>query len=185
MVYYLASNATKRFSYNSLANAVGIKHAETVKNYINYIENTFLLGQLMKFDYSLKAQINNQKKIYFVDNAIIKKVGFNATDNYGQMLENLVYVELKRRGLEIYYHADKVECDFVARQGIHINAAYQVTRSLSNESTKGREINGLLSALSAYNLPEGTILTLEEEAKGEIEGKKINVIPIWKWLLEV
>lgn len=58
------------------------------------------------------------------------------------MLENLVYVELKRRGLEIYYHADKVECGFIVREGIHITAAYQVTRSLANEDTKERETNG-------------------------------------------
>lgn len=185
LVYYLASNATKHFSYNSLANAVGIKHAETVKNYINYIENTFLIGQLMKFDYSLKVQMSNPKKVYFVDNAIIKKIGFNATDNNGQMLENLVYIELKRRGLDIYYHADKVECDFIAREGTHINAAYQVTHSLSNENTKEREINGLLSALKAYNLSEGTILTQDEETSWEIKDKKIKVVPIWKWLLDI
>lgn len=184
LVYYLASNATKRFSYNSLANAIGIKHAETVKNYINYIENTFLLGQLMKFDYSLKAQMNSPKKAYFVDNAIIKKIGFNATDNNGQMLENLVYIELKRRGAEIYYHADKVECDFIIREGMHITAAYQVTASLTNEHTKEREINGLLSALNTYHLSEGTILTREEESVWETENKKIRVIPIWKWLLD-
>lgn len=184
LVYYLASNATKRFSYTSLANAIGIKHAETVKNYINYIENTFLLGQLMKFDYSLKVQMSNQKKIYFVDNAIIRKIGFNATDNHGQMLENAVYVELKRRGLDIYYHADKVECDFVVRQGTYISAAYQVTRSMSNEKTKEREINGLLSALKTYNLPEGIILTQEEENQLEIEEKTIKIIPVWKWMLQ-
>lgn len=185
LVYYLASNATKRFSYNSLANAIGIKHAETVKNYINYIENTFLLGQLMKFDYSLKVQMSNPKKIYFVDNAIIKKIGFNATDNNGQMLENLVYVELKRRESDIYYHADKVECDFIVREGSHITAAYQVTRSLTNESTKERKISGLFSALKSYNLSEGTILTQEEEGSWEIEDKKIKVTPTWKWLLEI
>ncbi len=185
LVYYLASNATKRFSYNSLANAIGIKHAETVKNYISHIENTFLLGQLMKFDYSLKVQMSNPKKIYFVDNAIIKKIGFNATDNNGQMLENLVYIELKRREYDIYYHSDKVECDFIVREGTHITAAYQVTHSLTNENTKEREINGLLSALKAYDLPEGTILTQEEESIWEIEDKKIKVIPIWKWLLEI
>lgn len=126
----------------------------------------------MKFDHSLKVQMSNPKKVYFVDNAIIQKIGFNATDNNGQMLENLVYIELKRRGLEIYYHADKVECDFIAREGIHITAAYQVTRSLANEDTKERETNGLLSALKAYNLSEGIILTQEEEDAWDIEEKK-------------
>lgn len=80
---------------------------------------------------------------------------------------------------------NKVECDFIVREGIHIIAAYQVTRSLANEGTKEREINGLLSALKAYNLSEGIILTQEEESVWEIEEKKIKVIPCWRWLLDL
>ena len=86
------------FSYTSLAKTIGIKHTETVKNYLEYLENTYLLFQVMKFDWSVKKQMNNQKKVYFIDNAIIGKVGFNATDNIGQLLENLVFLEIKRQG---------------------------------------------------------------------------------------
>ena len=70
MVYYLASNATKRFSYTSLAKTIGIKHTETVKNYLEYLENTYLLFQVMKFDWSVKKQMNNQKKVYFIFSCI-------------------------------------------------------------------------------------------------------------------
>lgn len=62
-------------------------------------------------------------------------------------------------------------------------AAYQVSRSLTDEKTKQREINGLLDALRTYNLPAGIILTLDEEATISIEEKEIRVIPLWKWLL--
>ena len=62
MVYYLASNATKRFSYTSLAKTIGIKHTETVKNYLEYLENTYLLFQVMKFDWSVKKQIIIKRK---------------------------------------------------------------------------------------------------------------------------
>lgn len=185
MMYYLASNATKRFSYNSLAKVVGIKHPDTVKNYLEYIESTYLLFQVMRFDWSVKKQIGYQKKAYFIDNAIINKVGFNATDNIGQLLENLVFIQLKRQNKEVYYHDDGVECDFVVREDGHISSAFQVTRSLGDAKTKQRELKGLLSALNAYNLSEGTILTADETEELVVEGKKINICPIWKWLLQV
>lgn len=122
--------------------------------------------------------------MYFIDNAIINKVGFNATDNIGQLLENLVFIQLKRQHKEVYYHDNGVECDFVVREDGHIISAFQVTRSLSDVKTKQREINGLLSALNAYNLMEGIILTADETEELIIEGKKINIYPIWKWLLQ-
>jgi predicted AAA+ superfamily ATPase len=118
--------------------------------------------------------------VYFIDNAIINKVGFNATDNIGQLLENLVFIQLKRQHKEVYYHDNGVECDFVVREDGHIISAFQVTRSLSDVKTKQREINGLLSALNAYNLMEGIILTADETEELIIEGKKINIYPIWK-----
>lgn len=184
MMYYLASNATKRFSYNSLAKIVGIKHPDTVKNYLEYTESTYLLFQAMRFDWSVKKQISYPKKVYFIDNAIIGKVGFNATDNIGQLLENAVFIQLKRRNKEVYYHDDGVECDFIIRENGHILSAYQVTRSLSDPKTRQREINGLLSALTAYKLSEGVILTDDETEELVIEGKKVHIYPIWKWLLQ-
>lgn len=184
MMYYLASNATKRFSYNSLAKVVGLKHPDTVKNYLEHIESTYLLFQVMRFDWSIKKQIGYQKKVYFVDNAIINKVGFNATDNMGQLLENLVFIQLKRQNKEVYYHDDGVECDFIVREDGHIISAFQVTHSLGDVKTRQREINGLLSALNAYNLSEGMILTTDETEELTIEGKKIVICPTWKWLLQ-
>lgn len=71
MIYYLANNATKQFSYNSLARIVEIKHPDTVKNYLEYIESTYLLSQVMRFDWSGKKINRLSKKIYFIDNAII------------------------------------------------------------------------------------------------------------------
>lgn len=183
LVYYLASNATKQFTYNSLAKTIGFRHTETIKKYIGYIEDTYLASQLLKFDFSLKVQMAAPKKIYFIDNALIKKIGFNATDNWGQLLENAVFVELSRRGYEVFYHAGKIECDFVARQGVRITKAYQVSVSLQDEKTRKREISGLIDALRTYNLTEGTILTMEENDQLDIDGYSILILPVWKWLL--
>lgn len=102
LIFYLASNATKRITYTSLGKIVGIRHSETVKNYLEYIEQTYMIFQLMKYSLSVKVQMLNPKKIYFIDNAIVSRIGFNATDNMGVKLENIVFIELKRRGYDVF-----------------------------------------------------------------------------------
>lgn len=102
LIFYLASNVTKRITYTSLGKIVGIRHSETVKNYLEYIEQTYMIFQLMKYSPSVKVQMLNPKKIYFIDNAIVSRIGFNATDNMGVKLENMVFVELKRRGHDVF-----------------------------------------------------------------------------------
>ncbi len=77
LIFYLASNATKRITYTSLGKIVGIRHSETVKNYLEYIEQTYMIFQLMKYSLSVKVQMLNPKKIYFIDNAIVSRIGFN------------------------------------------------------------------------------------------------------------
>lgn len=102
LIFYLASNATKRITYTSLGKIVGIRHSETVKNYLEYIEQTYMIFQLLKYSPSVKVQMQNPKKIYFIDNAIVSRIGFNATDNMGVKLENIVFIELKRRGYDVF-----------------------------------------------------------------------------------
>ena len=122
---------------------VGIQHPDTIKNYLEYIQQTYLIFQLFRYDPSVKKQMMSPKKIYFVDNAIIKRIGFNATENNGVFLENLVFIELKRRGWDVYYYADKKECDFIVRKGLHISDAYQVTLKMDSPQTREREIAGV------------------------------------------
>lgn len=183
LVFYLASNATKRITYTSLGKIVGIRHSETVKNYLEYIEQTYMIFQLMKYSPSVKVQMLNPKKIYFIDNAIISRIGFNATDNIGIKLENMVFIELKRRGCDIFYHANKKECDFVVRDGTRIKDAYQVTIAMNDEKTRKREFDGLMDAMDAYGLTEGYILTMEEKGDVEIKGKLVHILPTWEWML--
>lgn len=184
LVFYLASNATKRTTYSSLGKIIGIRHPETIKNYIEYICQTYLTFQLMKYSSSLKAQMLSPKKIYFIDNAIIRRIGFNATENIGINLENLVFIELKRRECEVFYYADKKECDFIVRKGIQIVQAYQVTVSMTNPETRKREISGLCEAMQAFGLTTGHIITMDEKETINLEnGNVINVVPAWEWML--
>ena len=183
LLKYLATNATNLISYNNLSELFSIKHTHTIKNYIKAIEDTYLLTQVYKYDYSYKKQILNAKKCYFVDNALLHRIGFKATDNLGQLLENLVFIELKRRAKSVFYAQNGYECDFLIEEFNHITMAIQVCYDLNNEKTKKREISGLLKAMNLHQLQEGYILTTDTEEELNIENKVIKVIPVWKWLL--
>jgi hypothetical protein len=182
--YFAASNIAKEISYNNVRKLTGLSSATTVKEYFEYLENSYLAYLLPRFSTSLKTQVYSNKKVYFIDTAIAKILGFRTSEDYGRILENMVFMELKRRKLEIYYHRENKECDFVIRNGYNISEAIQVTKSLENTDTRKREIEGLFDALEAYNLSEGLILTDDTEDQIEIDGKQITVKPIWKWMLE-
>lgn len=184
LAFYLASNATKRVTYNSLGKIVGIRHPETIKNYLEYIQQTYMIFQLLKYAPSVKTQMLSPKKVYFIDNAIIGRMGFNVTDNNGVKLENAVFIELLRRGCDLFYHADKKECDFVVREGVRITQAYQVTVKMDDEKTRKRELEGLQEAMEIYDLSEGYIITLNEKEELTVDGKAVHIIPAWEWMLK-
>ena len=188
LIYYLISNIGKEFSYSKLTDIIDVKNSTTVKEYIEYFENSYLIFTINKYDYSLKKQLVNPKKVYCVDTGLANAISFKFSEDKGRLLENIVFIELKRRKKEIYYHKGKKECDFVIKTDLNITCAIQVCLSLDiNEDTRKREIDGLLDAMDSYDLKEGFILTEEQEFEiKEKIGNKTKIIyvkPIWKWLL--
>lgn len=184
LVYYLASNIGKLVSFNRLKNTIGVRHAVTVKNYLNFLENAYLVFLVNKYDPSLKIQMQNPKKVYFIDNTLSRELGFHTSADKGRFLENLVFLELRRNGRNVYYHKQKHECDFVIREKNKIVAAIQVCWSLEVENTRQREVAGLVEAMERYGLTEGMIFTESEEETITLKQLKIRVVPVYKWLLQ-
>lgn len=176
---YFASNTSKLFSYSTLQEISGVKSTSSIKNYLYYYSQSYLFFYLSKFDYSVKKQIRNQKKVYTVDTGFSNRIGFNFSANKGRILENIVFIELQRRAYETYYHAANHECDFVIKKGINIIKAIQVCYQLESEN-KDREYQGLLEAMQQYKLKTGLLLTYNDDIS---EHKGITVMPVWKWLL--
>ena len=139
-----------------------------------------------RYDDNLKAQQQAPRKVYFVDHVLAKILGFRTSEDHGRTLENIVFVELKRRGHDIFYYRDTRECDFVVREGSRTQQVIQVCLELHDPSTKEREVSGLVEAMDKFSLSEGLIITEHEEGRESIEknGKEYHVIikPIWKWL---
>lgn len=183
LVYYMASNVSKLSSNNSLAKVVGVKNSSTIKSYLGFLQDSYLLFQISKYDPSLKKQLQNSKKTYFIDNALVLKLGFSFSPQWGRILENLVFIELKRRGKDIFYHQGRLECDFVIREGNFITEAIQVCYLLGETGAADREVKGLLEALDQYGLTRGTIITTDSEKQLNISGKYISIVLAWKWLL--
>ncbi|HEY4754936.1 MAG TPA: ATP-binding protein [Ignavibacteriaceae bacterium] len=179
---FLFTNFTSEISYNSLQRALNFKSVVSVKNYIGHLQESYLLHELYKYDYSLKKQIVYNKKIYSVDNGLRNQVSFRFSEDSGKLLENTVFLQLKRSGKEVYYYKNKRECDFLIKQKTKIVEAIQVTDVLS-AANRERELNGLIAAMESFNLKKGLIITRNQEEKFRSQGREIRVLPIYKWLL--
>ncbi|MDG6229255.1 MAG: ATP-binding protein [Candidatus Thermoplasmatota archaeon] len=182
LVNLLSTNISSKITYNSLKNTVNLSNAITVKQYISYLQNSYLFFELQQFDYSLKKQLNTPKKIYTIDPMFHTLCGMNYSENKGRILENIVFIELKRLSYEIYYFSNKNECDFVIKKDNKIVNAIQVCYML-NEENKKREIQGLCEAMDTFQLKTGLLLTNEQEEEILIDNKKIMIIPVWKWMI--
>lgn len=182
MAVYLLTNAGKVFSYNGLRRMFDLGSTNTAISYVSYLEDSYLIFTVPKFDYSMKKQIVNERKVYSVDNGLSVANSASLTRDRGRMLENAVFVALRRSHREIYYFRERGECDFLIKEGNALSEAIQVTYEL-NEDNKDREINGLLEALSKFDLVGGLILTHSQEDRFTIDGREITVLPVWKWML--
>jgi len=184
LVYLAINNISKEISFNSIKKVLGLGSSTTVKDYFEYLENSFLIFLVQRFDYSLRKQMYYNKKVYCVDNGLARFLGFRTSRDNGKILENIVFIELKRWIKEIYYYRNKKECDFVVKIGAKITQAIQVCYELTSDNRK-REIDGLTEAMNKFKLKYGLVLTYDQEEEIKLKGNnKIIIKPVWKWLLE-
>jgi len=181
---YLFTNFTGELSYNSLRIALGIKSTNTAMEYVSFLEESYLLFELYKYDYSLKKQYISNKKIYAIDNGVRNKISFRFSDDRGKLLENLVFIELKRRQKEIYFFKTKNnrEIDFIYYEDGKF-VLIQVAYSLADYKTKEREVKAIVEANKTINNTNNIILSYNEKDILEFDGVKIEIVPIWEWLL--
>jgi predicted AAA+ superfamily ATPase len=137
-----------------------------------------LLFEVRKFSESSYQRLRNPAKLYLVDNGLAKRV--TSTD-FGRLLENVVFLELTRKGSELFYFEMEKECDFIAKNDKQWEA-YQVCWDL-NESNREREFSGLKGACESLGLKEGTLLTYDQEGEEKQGPTTIHIKPVWKWLL--
>ncbi len=188
---YLVSNFAQEAVFARLSKTFAIKDVHTVRNYVGYLGNSYLIFLVEKFSFKLKQQILAPKKIYCLDTGLINSVAFQFSDNKGRLMENAVAVELQRRkayfnrDLEIYYWKDYSgrEVDFVLKEKQRVKNLLQVSYDLNDISVKEREFRSLIAASEELGCDQLTVITWEEEREEKYKGKKIQIVPLWKWLL--
>jgi len=156
----------------------------TISNYLSYMESSFFLYQALFYSNNVKDQMQYPRKVYFIDNGFLKYLSLNPDKS--RSFENLVAIELKRRGYNLFYWKNPKgeEVDFVIIENETVSQLIQVCYNMTFEDTREREIRALKKGMQHFGLDKGTILTLSQEEL--IKGKdfEITVVPISKWLLE-
>jgi predicted AAA+ superfamily ATPase len=178
---YLATNTGKEFSFNNMAKTFELGSSNTAASYISYFEDAYLFFTVPRFSYSLKQQAKNPKKIYGIDTGLIANLSMSFSKDQGRLLENLVFIHLKRLGKEVYYYRQKGECDFIVSKNNQVEMAIQVCYDLNTDNLS-REVNGLAEALHELELSEGFIFTFSQKDELNKDEKTIRVIPVWEWM---
>ena len=187
LAFYLASNPASIHSYESLRRLIGSRSVTTVKNHLEILENVFLFFRLQLFDFSVKRQIYNPGKFYLIDTGLFNAMAYRFSENRGHLLENLIYIELRRREKEIFYWKSRKgnEVDFIIRHSKGALQAVQVCLSFQSAETRERECRALVLAGKELGVKELLVLSAEDEPGSlTMEGITINIIPVWQWLLE-
>ena len=183
---YLVTNYSREMSYTKLKDAFRVKKIETMRNYVRYFQDAYLIFVLERFSYKLKEQAIAPKKVYCIDTGLINAMGCNFSENKGRLMENLVCTQLHRQSqvqnTEIYYwkNAKQQEVDYVVKSGTAVSELIQVCYDLGEAETKEREISALLTCGKELRCKNQTVITWDHEENAE----GIKYVPLWKWLIQ-
>lgn len=173
-----------------LAKLFNIKSENTVKNYVKYLKEAYMLIGIQKYSQKSRRRVV-QEKYYAVDVAMMdQRENAFAGENLGHRLETIVAIHLKRKckmeDLDVYYLNDRSgECDFVVCKGNQVVQAIQVSYDISAEKTRKREVNGLLLAARQTGCNNLLLLTDHESEEIDMNGHHIKVQPVYEWSLEL
>jgi len=184
MGIYLITHSAKTLSIASLKKTFDLSY-EAVSTYLDYFHEAFLTFELRQFSYSLKTQQKALKKMYTIDTGLANSISFRFSQDKGRLLEQCVFLEMKRRGIEVYYYKTKNnhEVDFVLKLPNREKQLIQVCWDITESDTRKREFDTLRQAMEELRLSKAVVLTYNsQETIGE--GKNtISVLPVYKWLV--
>lgn len=180
----IAESVMKPISYSRLTNILKSAGAaigkQTVINYVGYMVDAYLLFTVQNYAAKLVGK-ETSPKYYFMDTGLL---GLLLMDSDTARLENLVAIELARRygSGNVFYFENNVEIDFyIPAANLAVQVSYSV---LDNMDTRERELGAFVKVRNFISEAKCLIISNSEDAELECDGIKVNVVPIWKWLLE-
>ena len=187
---YLITNYSSPLSFTGIAEDLGLGSVTTVKKFCKYLEEPYLFYFLPRFNRKLKEMKKADRKVYVVDTGFVLARSMELSANSGRQLENMVFVELLRRGFDIrknelfYYHtASGKEIDFVTKKGTKVDALIQVTYEISKPKTRRREFDALVIAADELKCDKLILVTWDTDEQLNYKGKDIQIISAHNWFL--
>ena len=181
----LFESSCRNFSIENLIKFLDIKGLKISKqaafNYLDYAQSGFLIHLIYPYSKKLKVRLTNPR-VYPIDQGIMRLF----TEDDGKSLEDIVFIELfRRRANVMYYKSDKSDVDFAIVEKNIIKELIQVSYSINNPNAYAREINSLINASKETGCKDLKIITFNEKKTINTENLEIEVIPIWRWLLNL
>lgn len=187
---YIINNVAKEFTFERLANNLGINSWATVIKYMSFLEEAYLLVVLSRYSHKTAQRLKSPKKAYVIDNGLITAKAARLSPDNGKLMENLVFTELLKRGLrpniELFYYKTRngKEIDFVVKKDTAVNELMQVAYDISNPEVRDRELKALLEANEELHAKKLVVLTWDEKKQVNKGGIMISFVPLWEWLME-
>jgi len=197
LLYSLIENFSKEFSVNKVYQEMKTKGMEVsnkvLYSYLSYIQEIFFSFFVRRFSYSYRKSELTIPKVYVNDIGIANNFSsYRFSENIGRLMENLVFLELKKLELDgliesIYYFKDyqQHETDFVIKEGLKVKQLIQVTYAGNKDEIEKREIQSLIKASDLLKCKDLLVITWGYEDRVKIKNKTIKFVPLWKWLVEI
>jgi len=186
LIKYMFVNMGTLVSVNKLYNeykSQGYKIGkDTLMDYISYLQEAYTVFTTPIYRNSVREEQRNPKKLYAIDNGFKKLFSISISEDYSKLYENMAFLHLRRKSREVYYFKQTQEVDLYMKEDKEylVNVSY----AIEDEKTLQREVKALLEGMVYFKLDSSYLVTANRDETIEIEGKKIVVVPMWKWLLE-
>jgi hypothetical protein len=189
LIRHLLATPATLFSVNKFYNDLKSQGISSSKNvlyeYLDYLSDVYLVYLVPIYTYSERIRRTNPCKNYLIDSGMINAFLHQPTLNWGQLLENFVFMELRRKGLQIQYYRtqDSFEVDFITTTLQGNQTLYQVALNLEDAATRLREVRALETAMKECKLQDGYIITLDQQETLTVSSGTIHILPGWQWAL--
>ena len=191
LAHWLVDNSGSLYSINNLTGylkSLGHKVPKSaVSDYLEWFQDAYIMFTVRIYDASLARANTNPKKIYCIDHALVRSISSGILVNSGHLLENLVFIALRRVTPAIFYYKTRTgrEVDFIIQGQDRSSMLVQVCESLADPRTRKRETTALAEAMAELRLDHATIVTRNDEERLSVETGIIKVVPAWRFLLDI